>query len=136
MIKHIFKISLLFFFLVGCETDNVTKPEVTEGHDQALIGKWLLTTSMLNGTVVNYENLCDCPVELQFDANGTGIVWKKNYGLIAGSTSFGWSTSGNKVTIHEVNDYPILATYTVKENSYTMSYEKEEGNVEMTYSKQ
>lgn len=136
MIKYIIKILLFFIFLVGCETDNVNEPEIKKGHDQALIGKWLLTDSMLNGTAVNYENLCDCPVELQFDASGTGIVWKKNYGILAGSTSFSWSTSGNKLTIHEMNEYPIQATYTVKENIYTMSYEKVEGSVEMTYSKQ
>lgn len=134
MIKHTSKILLLVILLIGCETDNGTEPVTTQQHDQALVGKWVLSKSKLNGNTVNYENLCDCPFEFQFDANGTGIVWKRIYGVMGGSKSFGWSTSGDKLTIHEVNEYPLVATYTVTEDSYTMTYENE-GIVEITYIK-
>ncbi len=88
MYKLISIVLFLALIIFGCEKDNGTEPENLPTHDEDMLGKWALTTCRLSGVVVSYENFSDCPVEYQFNANGTGIVWKKDYGIATGTKSF------------------------------------------------
>ena len=88
MYKYIRLVLFLALIIVGCDKDSGTEPVTIPTHDLALVGTWDLTTCKINGSVVSYQNFADCPVKIQFNAEGTGIVWKKDYGTACGCESF------------------------------------------------
>ena len=137
MLKIIIKIFLVFtlFCFLSCESDTATEPKAEEGNDQALIGKWLLTTTKKNGNTVSYESLPNCFYELQYNANGTGLVWKRDYGAVCGCNEFAWSTNGDRLTIHELNEYPFIVTYSVSNGQCSITY-IDDGQIELIYSKE
>ncbi|MCB0729926.1 MAG: hypothetical protein KDC88_02735 [Ignavibacteriae bacterium] len=134
MYKYIRRLLFIIILLFGCEDDSTTEPSTVTGHDPALVGKWVLSSTKKNGVTTSSENFCNCPIEYQFEQDGTGTVWKEDYGVYCGCNSFSWSTTGNQLTVHEKNEYPFVSTYIVNNNSYTLSY-VDEGNIEMTYTK-
>lgn len=135
MYKYINMVLILVFIFIGCEKDNPSEPNTTVSNDQALVGTWDLTESKLNGNLVSSENFSDCLVKIEFSTSGSGLVWKKDYGVACGCKSFSWSTTKDQLTIHEENEYPFVSTYVVSDGTLTISF-VDEGNIELVYTKQ
>ena len=135
MYKYINMVLILVFIIIGCNKDNSTEPNITVTNDQALMGTWELTKCKLNGNVVSSENFSECPIKIEFNESGIGIVWKEDYGVACGCKSFSWSTTKDQLTIHEENEYPFVSTYVVSDGTFSISF-VDEGNVELVYTKQ
>ncbi|MEN8192668.1 MAG: lipocalin family protein [Bacteroidota bacterium] len=135
MYKYLILIFVLVIALTCCKDDTATEPDTQPKHDQALVGTWELTTCKLNGDPISSENFSDCPVKIEFTEVGSGIVWTENYGTATGCKTFQWSTTNDELTIHQENEYPFVSTYTVSNNTLTISF-VDDGNVELIYTKQ
>ena len=135
MYKYVSMVLVLVFIMIGCKTDNPTEPNIPVTHDEALVGTWDLTECKLNGNIVSSENFSECPVKVQFNSSGAGLVWEEDYGTACGCKAFSWSTTKDQLTIHEENEYPFVSTYVVSDGTFTISF-IDDGNVELDYTKQ
>ena len=121
------------FFVFSCDNDEPTKPK-----SNSLIGSWILASMKVNNNIVNPDEYNDVAVKIIFDSDGTGKVWIEDYGYLEEESpiSFIWHTNGNQLSIQLSGEDEGIATYSINENTFTLTFSDEGESWTFTYTKQ
>ncbi len=115
MYKRTVLLLLIILLITACAKNS------TEVMDSPLIGNWNLTSMNAGGTAVNKNLYTGVPVKFLFSYNGSGTVWKEDYGKAAGSSDFTWNTSGTTLTIQPAGGAQATYTYSITGSQLTIT---------------
>jgi len=113
--------TLSLSFTDGSET--VEYIYTRQSEENQIVGKWSLNNMKIDGVIWDYTEEDGIPFQIEFLSDGQGNVWLMDYGQITADSprSFTWSVNGNIVTIEESGGDPFSMSFSVSNNTLTLS---------------